>query len=225
MGIRISEEFVALERSALGDEFARERLGHWNDDETAAGESVIGAQAWAACTDTGSSPGDEVAFALDVSPSRDWSSIAIAGTTPTGTHVELTGSGGVVDHRPGTEWLIPRAKELQARWGGEFAVSAGSPAASLISELDDAGLEVVEVKTADHAIACGALFDAVSQGTLRHLGQPDLTVAVAGAERRFYGDAWLWSRRSSTIDISPLVAVTLAKWLADQTPTADFYMI
>jgi hypothetical protein len=30
--------------------------------------------------------------------------------------------------------------------------------------------------------------------------------------KRRSGDAWAWSRKNSSIDISPLVAVTLALW-------------
>ena len=49
-----------------------------------------------------------------------------------------------------------------------------------------------------------------------HLGQSELDAAVANADRRNYDDAWLWSRRTSETDISPLVAVTLAHWVARQ---------
>jgi hypothetical protein len=48
--------------------------------------------------------------------------------------------------------------------------------------------------------------------TLRHLGQEELDAAVEGAAKRPMGDAWLWSRKNSTVDISPLVGCTLALW-------------
>jgi hypothetical protein len=35
---------------------------------------------------------------------------------------------------------------------------------------------------------------------------------VKGAAKRPLGDAWAWSRKSSGVDISPLVAITLAVW-------------
>jgi len=212
LGIRISEEFVEMERGALGDEFARERLGHWNPDENA-GDRVIPAVKWSECVDLKSGPVGPVAFGLDVTPSRDRGAFAVAGAAGAGgTHVEIT------DHEPGTDWLVARAKDLQDKWGGVLAVSAGSPAASLLVELEAAGVRVLEVSNSDHAQACGAFYDAVMQGTLRHLGQPNLTVAVDGADRKFHGDSWLCSRRLSNVDISPLVAVTLAKWAHDQAP-------
>ena len=51
-----------------------------------------------------------------------------------------------------------------------------------------------------------------SEKALRHLGGLELRQAVKGATKRPLGDAWAWSRRKSTVDISPLVAATLALW-------------
>ena len=50
------------------------------------------------------------------------------------------------------------------------------------------------------------------QDDLRHIGQGMLTAAVAGAKTRKLGDAWAWDRRGVSVDISPLVAATLARW-------------
>ena len=209
-GIRIDEEFIAVEREVLGDQFPRERLGIWVDvDELGA---VIPPEAWRACESASELTGPEF-FALDVSPDRQWASFAVAGkSTLGGTHVELA------DRRPGTGWVVARAKDLQAKWGGKIAVSAGSPAASLLLEFDGAGVDVEVVSNGDHAQACGALYDGVIQGDLHHIGQTELNAAVFGADRKFYGDAWLWARRTSSADISPLVAATLAKRLFDTAP-------
>jgi hypothetical protein len=43
-----------------------------------------------------------------------------------------------------------------------------------------------------------------------HIGAQPLTTAVMGAEVRTVGDADLLARRTSRVDISPLVAVVLA---------------
>jgi hypothetical protein len=55
-------------------------------------------------------------------------------------------------------------------------------------------------------------FDAVDQGTLRHLGTPEMASAIKGAAQRPLGEAWAWSRKNSSVDITPLVASTLAHW-------------
>jgi hypothetical protein len=106
---------------------------------------------------------------------------------------------------------VDAAKELTDKWGGAVAIASASPAGSLIVDLRDRNVPIVEVSTSEQAAACGRLYDAVvDTASFRHRTQPHLEVALRGAERRAYGDAWLWSRRRSTTDISPLVAVTLA---------------
>ena len=70
-------------------------------------------------------------------------------------------------------------------------------------------------KTAAH-------YDAVDGGFVHHLGQQELTDAALTARRRPLGDAWAWSRKSSSdSDISPLVAVTLAHWASRSAQAAE----
>ncbi|MFI6819256.1 hypothetical protein ACIBG7_43195 [Nonomuraea sp. NPDC050328] len=184
--------------------------------------SVIGQAAWQAVQEPASQVVDPVAFALDVTPDRSWAAIAVAGRRADGlSHVEITGRDGALDHRPGTDWVVPRAVQLVEAWEPcAFVVDPGGPAGSLIPELEAAGIEVTRPTAREHAQACGAFYDAIVRPpdaeewvpTLRHRGQGPLTAAVAGAEKRVLGDAWAWSRRSLSVDISPLVAATLARW-------------
>jgi hypothetical protein len=67
-------------------------------------------------------------------------------------------------------------------------------------------------------------FDAVDQRTLRHLGTLEMTTALRGAVKRPLGDAWAWSRKSSSVDICPLVAATLAVGQLGSTVVGDFVM-
>lgn len=212
LNIRISEDFIEdTERSSMsGEGFARERLSI--SPELVEGESIIPAEDWKACASQTGIAGP-CAFALDVAPSRSDASFCVAGrSNQGGWHVEI------VDHRRGTEWLVARAKQLQDDHGGVLAIAAGAPASSLLVDLEAAGVKVLEVSTADHAKACGLFYDAVVQHDLHHLDQPELNVAVAGAAQKFYGDSWLWGRRQSQVDITPVVAATLALWAAAQLP-------
>lgn len=200
---RVSAEFVGRERQALdGEGFARERLGIWVDllDTT---EQVVSPEDWADRLDESSSVSGPLAFALDVSPDGGSAAIAVSD----GTHVE------VIEHRPRTGWVVDRLTALIDRWKPlTIALDPKGPAGSLLAQLQLAGIEVLAVNGAEHAQACGGFLDAVIEDRLTHIGQPPLEVAVAGATRRTLGDAWAWSRRHSTVDISPLVAVTLARW-------------
>src|SRR5262249_49758169 len=112
------------------------------------------------------------------------------------------------------EWLAKRPNQ-------RVICDGRGPAGSLMPELQRHGITVEPVTAPEHAKACGMLYDAVSEGTIRHLGDPLLASAIAGAEKRPPVDAWAWDRRSSGPDISPLVAATLALWGLEQgTPDA-----
>ncbi len=211
MGFRLSEESIQLERNALeGSEvqFARERLGIWSH---AGHGAVIDPDQWAGLADR-LPPADRApwdgpgAFALDVTPDRGRSSIALAGMRVDGFPlVEL------VDNEPGTGWVVERIAQLvEESPPCAVVLDPSGPAGSLLPDLQAAGLEVVTTSMREMGQACGAFYDAVKNGRLRHLGQPKLNVAVDKARKRKLGDAWAWHRQDSTTDLSPLVAVTLA---------------
>jgi hypothetical protein len=92
----------------------------------------------------------------------------------------------------------------------------------LIGDLERAGATVVEISGRQYAQSCGGLFDDVVEGKVVHVAQQVLDDALAGARKRNVGDAWAWDRRSSNADISPLVAVTLARWGLDNAPATEF---
>ena len=182
--------------------FARSCLNLWS----VTGEPVIDLEKWAACADTESDVDGSVAIAIDVSPNRESTSIALSGARHDGrAHVEI------IDHRPGTRWVIDRVVDLVARWSPvAVALDPAGPAGSLLPRLLDAGIDVTQIGAREHSQACGAMYDLVIAGDLRHLDQPQLNAAVAGARKRPSGDAFAWSRKGSSVDISPLVAATLA---------------
>jgi hypothetical protein len=82
----------------------------------------------------------------------------------------------------------------------------------VIPRLENAGLTVNVIGPKEQAQACGRFFDVVQQKGLRHLGTAELMTAIKGAATRPLGDAWAWSRKASSVDISPLVACTMALW-------------
>lgn len=208
LGVRLSEERIrSFELSAFPkDVFARERLGVVDLSDQAA-NGVLDLAAWAGCVDGGSVAEGVPAFALDMTSDRRSASIVAASRSSLGgVHVE------VVDHREGSRWLVGRAVELVERWGGRFAIAVGSPAWSLQPELRDAGVPLFEVSTAVHAQACGSFADAVNSGDLRVCHSLALERAVQAAHVKYFGDSWLWARRRTDVDISPLVGATLARW-------------
>lgn len=177
---------------------------------------------WPGLADPGTQPGEDLALAVDVSPLRDWASIGVASRRPDGRmHVEL------VDRRPGTAWVVPALVRLVDLWDPVAVgidVPTQSPAGSLLDELAEAGIrppedadkpargDLMVMRLADVTAACGQLADEMRREVLVHLDQVPLTAAVNGARTRPLGDAWAWHRRSAQVDITPLVAVTLARY-------------
>jgi len=128
-----------------------------------------------------------------------------------------------VERRRGTDWLVARCAELNAVHGpAVFVIDSGGPAATFQNDLEAAGLRVLVTSTTDIGVACALISDAVTQGTVSHGPQPELDSAVAGARKRPLGDGrFAFGRKASNVDISPLVAVTLAHWAAVGRPPVD----
>lgn len=203
LGLRQTEEAIEAERAAMSDEmFARERLSISPDHAEAI--AVIPPVLWQACHDPYHRHQGTLAYALDVSPEAR--SCAIA--TSDGTHLE------VVKYGDGTAWVVEACTERQDRFD-ELVLDPAGPAGALVAPLEAAGITVRQVSTREAVQACGAFLTAVQDNTPRHIGQVELDRAVANADRRPVGDGgWLWSRKRSSVDISPLYAVTLARWAA-----------
>jgi Phage Terminase len=212
MGIRISAEHIGREfRTMSAEGFARERLGvgRWPLERGAWG--VIDEADWQVLADPRSLVESPIVLAGDVSWDRSWGSIAVAGRRTDGLfHVE------VIEHRPRTDWVVPRMRELKERWGPlAVMVRSRGPAGFLIPELEAAGIEVANMTTAEGAQACGLLYQTVTDTkNLRHLGQPELAAALSGVVRKPVGDAWTWARKGDGIgaDLTPLYAATDALW-------------
>jgi hypothetical protein len=133
------------------------------------------------------------------------SSICAAGLRADGVpHVEVVGN------RPGTAWVLEWFTSERVREYRSVTIDPVSAAGSLAGDLMRLGLQVNEVSGRQVATACGKFFDLVVSDQLRHIEQAPLNAAVAGAKRRRLGDAWAWHRRDTAVDVSPLVACTLA---------------
>ena len=190
-------------------------VGDWPNPDFVTSQ-VIDLAVWEGLEDQGSVLVDPVCFAWDVSPERQ-SSIAAAGRNEQGNwHVEI------VDNRAGTGWVAARVAELAKKHETAEVVCDGyGPAARLIPTVEELGVEVTPVDSGGHGRACGRFVDAVEEGTLRHRGSSSLGAAIRAARTRPLSDAWAWSRKDSTANISPLVSATLALSAAMTVMTED----
>ncbi|MCI2421499.1 hypothetical protein MOQ72_29100 [Saccharopolyspora sp. K220] len=218
LGVRITEETIARERRSMTAlDFARERLGVW--PHKIAGGGAIDVKQFAKLTDPDSQAGADVVFAVEVAYDRSSSTIAAWSV-----RADELGHAEIIDQRPGTDWVVKRLVELRDRWNPvAFGLDGKGPALSLAFDLEAAGIkrsedpekpvrgDLVVLSLPEMAAACGQLLDAITQESFRHLDDPDLNAAVAGAKTRPVGDVEVWGRRNAAAEISPLTAVTVAR--------------
>jgi hypothetical protein len=207
LGHTIDVATIKAERAGLpADEFERAYL--CRRPRSGPADRLISEASWAATLDPAATPAPPFAMAIDVPYDRSSATIGLCGSG--GPDVRVV---EVIDRRPETGWVRDRAVELWERWRPvSIVVDTSGPAAPLFHELAALRLPVATLTAREMAAACGGFYDDVRRGALRHRVDRDLDVAVAAVQRRPLSNAWAWDRRAGSVDVTPLVAVTLARW-------------
>lgn len=208
LGDRLDIETIEDELAQMDeDKFGRERLGIW--DDAATGDSGISKAQWQRLEDPTSTALSASVFSVAVALDRSWSSIGMAGPREDGlTHLEM------VDRRRGTGWVVDRCVELNERWApAGWVVDGVGPGSSLITAMENAGLNVITASTADVARAYSQMVDGTRDSSYRHGPQEEVDTAVEGARKRPIGDGGhTFGRRASDVELSPLECLQLANW-------------
>lgn len=206
--LRTSRRAVLRLRKLLtnDDDYRREGLGIW---AMAGAKQVIPADAWSLAADESSLPADRLALGVEVAPDRVGATVALAGQRADGDwHIELE------EQRDGVGWLVPYVRALLDMNPEIRAVvaDAKSMPTDLVDDLKAAKIHVIYPTVRELGTAHGQLLNGVVTGTVRHIGQPQLSVAVSSAGKRRLGDTgmWVFSRASAASDITPIQAATLA---------------
>lgn len=207
IGHTIDLDTIRAERAGLpSDEFERAYL--CRRPVAGPADRLISAAAWAAGLDPAAEPTAPLAMAVEVPFDRSSATIAVCGSG--GPDVRVV---EVIDRRPDTGWVTARLVELWERHRPTaIVIDPGGPAAPWITDLEALRLPVKPLTARDLAAACGGFYDDVRRGAVRHRTDRDLDAAVAAVQRRPLSNAWAWDRRAGLTDVSPLVAVTLARW-------------
>ena len=205
LGRRITLETLQAMRHAMPpEEFAREFLGWWDEPDSHGPD--IEAAAWQSL-ETDDAPEAPLHLGVDVAPNQAWASIVVCGA----------GVLELIDRRRGTAWLPDRLADLVATHRpASVTVDPAGPVGVLLGDFDRLGIDITLLERQDSVRACGALSAAIVEQTVRHRGEVEFAAALAGSSRRAVGDGWKWSRKDSTVDISPLVAATWAHWSSTQ---------
>jgi hypothetical protein len=217
----IHSEFLSTDLS----DFRRFSLNQWVASMV---DPVIPMDVWMSLLDEHSEPLGAVSVAFDVSIDRKHGSIAIAGHRTDGKfHIEIT------HYQNGAEWI---PKHIAKLWHEQRPVviccDKNGPAGSLIVDLENLNVPkqvLFDMPSSETSKACGQFYDGCMTDIIRrHDGkfEESLTTALDGAVKRPMADAWVWNRKSSAVDISPLVAVTLAYYgIKQHNRTPEVYSI
>lgn len=185
-------------------QFMREYLGIWPEDFS---RSAIDIVAWRECaTDFVSKP-DRFAIAYDVSIDGSSAAIAVAWRDSLHAFVEI------VEHKPGTDWLVPRLAELAKRY--RMPISHDTVGAALVEAEALQRLRprprLQPLAYRDMSPGAAQIMKEINNRTLRHFNQPSLNAAVECVVKRPLGETgFAWGRRQSGGDITPIVAATFA---------------
>ena len=211
---RINHDVVQGEYETYSPEqFARERLGIW-DDEGARSWQVVAKADWNDCAvPAADAPADgALAFAVKFSADGERVGCAVALRPEQGpVHIETLGVAPLSGAASLVDWLAERWRTASA-----IVIDGKAGAGDLLNELVTAGVPKrrLHVVTTDEAITAHAgMLRAIQEGSLTHLAQPGLDANVRVAGKRKIGTAggWGWTSVTPDGDTTALDAVTLAR--------------
>lgn len=215
LGYTQTMKALLLEHDRLSEEeWARAFGNMWTGSTT----QIIPAVAWAAAAAPKTRRVGKVWMAVDAAPGINGvgrsASISVASYRGAEVHTE------VIAHGAGLSWVADKLGELTRQQTVQVLyLDSTGPIGQIVPDIKAksmANVEVIDTQTMVNA--CGRFHQAVLDKTVRHRDQAMLNAAVEGAAKRVLNDGWAWKRRTSSADISPLVACTLAHWGAATNP-------
>lgn len=220
LGYTQTEDKVAMAFTSMTLQgFCRSYLNLWLPSNF--GKQVIPKEDWQACEDADSEIAEDSEFfvSVDVGPESSWGSIAVAGYRDDGLP-----HGEILANEPNQDWIVDwLVKFRNANGKFKVALDPAGPAGALVAELRKKKFDVVGTSLRDVTQACASLLAKSKTREWRHSGNQRLSDALAGAAKKTVNDGWAWKRTSSSCDISPLVALTLALWMLDNSPEKPKY--
>jgi hypothetical protein len=219
IGRTIDRQFLIDQAGVLSPgEYARAYGNRW----TARLERVIPALDWAAIRHRDGLPADGLPPVLGADVAVDRSAAAIVACWPDTAGVPTLEQ---VQYDAGAQWVAGRLRQLHDAHGSPVVLDGGTgPASTVVDALRAKDGELPDwvraVTPRELSTACAQLLDGVTDRTIRHRGDAELDAAVKAAAKRTTGDGWVWSRRTPTIDVSPLLAGSLALYGDRHRPPA-----
>ena len=211
LGITASEESVRADFLSMElPEFRRAYLNVWTPG---AARPPVAPEAWAACGDASCTPAGRLAFGVAISEDRATGAVYVADEEQRMELVHHAGTPAEVEALPG--WLVERVRKhrVERVW-----LDPSTQAGSLLAELDEAGVVTGTAAGREMGQACAEFRGEVLAGRVQHLPSGLTATALASAGRRKSGELWTWTTTSAKVDVTPVVAATLALHGVRQPP-------
>lgn len=197
---RVALQAIIDDRAVLPiDAFKSERVSMWVPQQDA--ETLFDPADWDRLADPDSLPVADIAIGVDTPPSRDSSTVCVAGRRSDGRiSVEWYRTD------PGVAWVPPWvAARLTDRVRAVVIDERGA-----LAEADWAGSGVrpTLVGAQGAASAAGLLYDGITEAQVRHRGQLELSRGVLAAKQRPIRESFGWDRKSPGSSV--LIAASLA---------------
>ena len=205
-------------RKLAKPEWAREYLSLWPEDFS---RGAIDTKAWRASALEEFPPIPEhFALGIDVDPHGTSAAIAAAWRGADGlTYIEL------IEHRSSSDWLVDELVKLTTKHRsatiGHDTVGAVLVEAEALARRRPAPRRR-PISYREVGVMCAAFMKELDEGRLRHSDQAGLNDAAQGVVKRPLSEnGWAWGRKTSAaagVDITPIVAATIALRTLDQMP-------
>ncbi|MGL5929945.1 MAG: terminase large subunit domain-containing protein [Dermatophilaceae bacterium] len=154
--------------------------------------------------------GQSVTLGIDVDPSLTTATIVASWVTDDITYVDI------LDHGPYAERAFAARLADLCQDGQTVVADRGSVGAMRVMDVlarDHRHVKQLLTTLSQYASATAEFVRGVTDGTVRHMIDPDLTDAASSAAYRHVSDgATVWGRTASAGPITPLVAATLASY-------------
>jgi hypothetical protein len=154
---------------------------------------------------------------VGIDASKLGAAVASAFVTEDGWHADP------IEYREGRpDWLIERLGLLADRFRiGAIGYDASGPLKQITPELTDfserSGIPLRSFSAADRCHADAWLFGLLKDEQMTHGDLPALTEAVGSTPSKVVGDLWRFDREKAVSDASPLIALSLAAYVAYET--------
>jgi hypothetical protein len=216
-GTRLRTRAIDGEMTKLGMTmaFAQERTGMWLPRARTAGDHSIDPKVWASRRAARTEVPGDLVIAFNVNTRRSHSTIMWVGK------VEGFWRLGIADHRPGTDWLLPRLIALKTKYM-PIAFTADVRGETTIKELKEVGIKLPVDKDKpkrgdlilptmeDVATAFAMIVDATNNDMLRHHNEVPLNSAIAVPSRPLGGGATFDHKRG--VEVGPATCGGLGMW-------------